>query len=142
VLSGRLGLQLADGRAFEIGPLEVLDVPPGHDGWVIGDEPAIQIEWAGLHTFIGPALSRGRALATLMFTDLVDSTSTAARLGDRPWRELLTGHFAAARSALDRCGGCEIDTTGDGMLASRPVGSSKYKTTGPWIRTSGRAPSA
>ena len=118
LLSGRLGLRLADGRTFEIGPLEVLDVPPGHDGWVIGDEPAIQIEWAGLHTFIGPALSKGRALATLMFTDLVDSTPTAARLGDRAWRELLTGHFAAARSALDRFGGSEIGTTGDGMLAT------------------------
>jgi class 3 adenylate cyclase len=118
LLSGRLGLQLADGRTFEIGPLEVLDIPPGHDGWVIGDEPVTQIEWAGLHTFIGPALNKGRALATLMFTDLVDATPTAARLGDYAWRELLTGHFAAARSALDRFGGREINTTGDGILAT------------------------
>jgi class 3 adenylate cyclase len=63
-------------------------------------------------------LSKGRALATLLFTDLVESTPTAAKLGDRVWRELLTGHFAAARSALDRFGGREIDTTGDGILAT------------------------
>jgi Adenylate and Guanylate cyclase catalytic domain len=117
LLSGRLGLRLQDGSSYEIGPLEVVDVPPGHDGWVIGDEPAIQIEWAGTHTFAGPALSRRRTLATLLFTDLVDSTPTAAKLGDRAWRELLSGHYAAARSALDRFAGREIHTTGDGILA-------------------------
>jgi class 3 adenylate cyclase len=94
-----------------------MDIPPGHDGWVIGDEPAVMLEWAGLHTFVGPA-SKGRALATLLFTDLVDSTPIAARLGDRAWRDLLTGHYAAARSAVDRFGGREIHTTGDGILAT------------------------
>jgi class 3 adenylate cyclase len=118
MLSGRLGLRLQDGSSYEFGPLEVVDVPPGHDGWVIGDEPAIQIEWAGTHTFAGPALSRRRTLATLLFTDLVDSTPIAAKLGDRAWRELLSGHFAAVRSALDRYSGREINTTGDGVLAT------------------------
>jgi class 3 adenylate cyclase len=118
VISGRTGIRLEDGTTYEIGPRDVVDVPPGHDGWVIGDEPAVMIEWAGLHTFVGPALSKGQALATLLFTDLVDSTTTAAKLGDRAWRELLTGHFAAARSALDRFGGREIHTTGDGILAT------------------------
>jgi class 3 adenylate cyclase len=118
LLSGRTAVRLADGRSYEIAPLEVVDIPPGHDGWVIGDEPAVMLEWAGLQTFVGPALSRGRTLATLLFTDLVDSTPTAARLGDRDWRELLAGHFAAARSALDRFGGREIATTGDGILAT------------------------
>jgi class 3 adenylate cyclase len=118
LLSGRTGLRLEDGRRYEFSPLEVIDIPPGHDGWVIGDEPAVMLEWAGLHTFVGPALNKGRGLATLLFTDLVDSTPTAARLGDRAWRELLSGHFAAARSALDRFGGREIHTTGDGILAT------------------------
>jgi class 3 adenylate cyclase len=118
MLSGRVGLRFEDGRSYEIGPLEIFDIPPGHDGWVIGDEPAIEIEWAGFHTFAGPALSAGRALTTLLFTDLVDSTPTAAKLGDRAWRELLSSHFAAARSALDRYGGREIHTTGDGILAT------------------------
>jgi class 3 adenylate cyclase len=118
LLSGRTGVRLADGTTYELAPHDVVDIPPGHDGWVIGDEPAVMLEWAGLHTFAGPALSSGRALATLLFTDLVDSTPTAVNLGDRAWRELLTGHFAAARSALDRFGGREIDTTGDGILAT------------------------
>jgi class 3 adenylate cyclase len=118
LLAGRTGVRLEDGTTYELAPRDVVDIPPGHDGWVIGDEPAVMLEWAGLHTFAGPALSRRRALATLLFTDLVDSTPTAAKLGDRVWRELLAGHFAAARSALDRFGGREIGTTGDGILAT------------------------
>jgi class 3 adenylate cyclase len=118
LLSGRTGVRLADGTTYELGPHDVVDLPPGHDGWVIGDEPAVMLEWSGLHTFVGPAMSRGRGLATLLFTDLVDSTPMAAKLGDRAWRELLSGHFVAARSALDRFGGREIDTTGDGILAT------------------------
>jgi class 3 adenylate cyclase len=118
LLAGRTGVRLEDGTTYELGPRDVVDIPPGHDGWVIGDEPAVMLEWAGLQTFAGPALSRRRTLATLLFTDLVDSTPTAAKLGDRVWRELLAGHFAAARSALDRFGGKEIGTTGDGMLAT------------------------
>ena len=118
LLSGRTAVRFPDGRSYEIAPLEVVDIPPGHDGWVVGDEPAVMLEWTGMHTFAGPALSRGGGLATLLFTDLVESTPTAARLGDRAWRELLSEHFAAARSALDRFGGREIYTTGDGILAT------------------------
>jgi class 3 adenylate cyclase len=118
LLSGRHAIRFEDGTTYELGPRDVVDVPPGHDGWVVGDEPVVMIEWAGLHTFAGPALSKGRALATLLFTDLVDSTPMAAKVGDRAWRELLTGHFAVARSALDRFGGREIHTTGDGILAT------------------------
>jgi class 3 adenylate cyclase len=118
VLSGRTGTRLEGGMTYEFGAHDLFDIPPGHDGWVIGDEPAVVLEWAGLHTFAGPTLSKGRGLATLLLTDLVDSTPTAVRLGDRAWRELLTGHLAAARSALDRFGGREIDAAGDGILAT------------------------
>ncbi|HEX7256077.1 MAG TPA: adenylate/guanylate cyclase domain-containing protein [Gaiellaceae bacterium] len=119
VLSGRVAVQLQDGELREFGPNDVFDIPPGHDGWTLGDEPCVQIEWAGLHTFAGLDSSlQGRALLTLLFTDLVDSTRTAARLGDRAWRELLTSHFQATRAELDRFGGREVVTTGDGMFAT------------------------
>jgi class 3 adenylate cyclase len=119
VLSGRVAVQLQDGRMREFGPNDVIDIPPGHDGWTVGEEPCVQIEWAGLHTFAGlNAALQGRALVTLLFTDLVDSTATAARLGDSAWRELLSGHFEAIRQELDRFGGREVDTTGDGMFAT------------------------
>jgi class 3 adenylate cyclase len=119
VLSGRVAVQLQDGRMLEFGPNDVFHIPPGHDGWTIGDEPCVQIEWAGLHTFAGRSAGlRGRALVTLLFTDLVDSTATAKQLGDKAWRDVLTAHLEAIRAELDRFGGREVDTTGDGMFAS------------------------
>jgi class 3 adenylate cyclase len=118
VLSGRVAVLLQDGTALRFGPNDVFDIPPGHDAWVVGDEPFVQLEWTGLHTFFGTHSAGGGVLATLLFTDLVDSTAAVARLGDLRWRELLSSHFAAARSALDRFGGREVKTTGDGLLAT------------------------
>ena len=59
-----------------------------------------------------------RVLATVLFTDIVDSTRTAAELGDQRWRELLEGHARAVRDALGRFGGREVKSTGDGFLAT------------------------
>jgi class 3 adenylate cyclase len=56
-------------------------------------------------------------LATVLFTDIVDSTTTQARLGDRAWRDLIEGHHAVVRDALARYGGQEQDTAGDGFYA-------------------------
>jgi class 3 adenylate cyclase len=59
-----------------------------------------------------------RFLATVLFTDIVDSTRIAAKLGDRAWRELLGAHDQMVRSELRRFQGREIATTGDGFLAT------------------------
>jgi pimeloyl-ACP methyl ester carboxylesterase len=59
-----------------------------------------------------------RVLATVLFTDLVGSTERAAELGDRRWRELLEAHHAVVRRELERFGGRELDTAGDGFLAA------------------------
>jgi class 3 adenylate cyclase len=59
-----------------------------------------------------------RVLATVLFTDIVDSTRRAAELGDSSWRELRERHDALVRSELDRFGGREVKQTGDGFLAS------------------------
>jgi class 3 adenylate cyclase len=59
-----------------------------------------------------------RMLATVVFTDIVDSTRTAAEFGDRRWREVLEGHQRTVRAALGRFGGREIKSTGDGFLAT------------------------
>ncbi|HSI98663.1 MAG TPA: adenylate/guanylate cyclase domain-containing protein [Gaiellaceae bacterium] len=120
VLSGRLGILLEDGTELVYEAQDVFDIPPGHDGYTIGDEPCVQLTWAGNRPFFAGFLigSRSRVLATLLFTDLVDSTAVAARLGDIRWRELLSGHFHSARAELERYGGREVKTTGDGMLAT------------------------
>jgi pimeloyl-ACP methyl ester carboxylesterase len=59
-----------------------------------------------------------RALATVLFTDIVGSTETAARLGDSRWRDLLERHDAAVRRELSVYRGREVKTMGDGFLAT------------------------
>jgi class 3 adenylate cyclase len=59
-----------------------------------------------------------RVLTTVLFTDIVESTSRAAELGDNSWRELLQAHHAAVRAQLARYGGKEIRSTGDGFFAT------------------------
>src|SRR6202007_3041377 len=57
-----------------------------------------------------------RVLATVLFTDIVDSTRQAAEMGDRDWRALLDAHDAIVRSQLARFRGREVNTSGDGVL--------------------------
>lgn len=59
-----------------------------------------------------------RVLATVLFTDIVKSTERAAALGDRRWRELLESHRKVVRDQIESYGGREIETTGDGFLAT------------------------
>jgi class 3 adenylate cyclase len=68
----------------------------------------------GARTGVG----RDRVLATLLFTDIVESTRQLAALGDNAWRAALDTHDAIVRAQLRRYGGHEVNTTGDGFLAS------------------------
>jgi class 3 adenylate cyclase len=64
-----------------------------------------------------PAPATNRVLATVLFTDLVDSTRRAAQSGDRAWSEVIKRHLDQARTAVAAQGGETIETTGDGLLA-------------------------
>ncbi len=84
----------------------------------VGDSDAIVEE---IEEFLTGARSSGesaRALLTVMFTDIVEATARAARLGDGRWRDLLADHDAQVREQLARFGGREIKTVGDGFLAT------------------------
>jgi class 3 adenylate cyclase len=69
-------------------------------------------------TGVSPSRVIDRVLTTVLYTDLVGSTETAVRLGDRAWRDLLDRHQTDVRRQLVRYRGREIDTAGDGFLAS------------------------
>jgi class 3 adenylate cyclase len=69
-------------------------------------------------TGASPVIEPDRVLATVLFTDIVDSTRRAAELGDARWRDVLAAHDRAIRLALERFRGREIKTTGDGFLAT------------------------
>jgi class 3 adenylate cyclase/mannose-6-phosphate isomerase-like protein (cupin superfamily) len=118
VLSGRLHLTTDSGAQRTVGPGEAFDIPPGHDAYVVGDEPYVSVEFGGVRDFGKPTSAGERVLTTLLFTDIVGSTALAAKLGDAAWKTLLGRHFDRARQELDRFRGYEIATTGDGLLAT------------------------
>jgi class 3 adenylate cyclase len=117
LLSGRFAVQMADGEYVEIEPNEIFDVPPGHDAWVLGDEPAILLDFLGNIDQLGRPTSKDRIVTTLLMSDIVDSTATASRLGDTAWKQLLGEHNRLVRGRLERYLGEEVSTTGDGFLA-------------------------
>jgi pimeloyl-ACP methyl ester carboxylesterase len=92
---------------------------PGDDHlpWV-GDVDAVIGEIEEFVTGIRHAAPSDRVLATVLFTDIVGSTDRAAAIGDAAWVTLLGEHHAAIRAELLRFGGQEINTTGDGFLAT------------------------
>jgi class 3 adenylate cyclase len=91
----------------------------GGDAWFF-TEGAEQVldEVAEFLTGVRPPAAPDRMLATVLFSDIVGSTEQAARLGDRSWRALLDAHYAILRAELDRFGGREVATTGDGFFAA------------------------
>jgi class 3 adenylate cyclase len=92
---------------------------PGQDHfpWA-GDTDAIVEEVRAFLTGTRVAEEPDRVLATVMFTDVVESTARAASLGDRRWTELLDAHDDAVRRELMAFRGREVKTTGDGFLAT------------------------
>jgi class 3 adenylate cyclase len=116
VLSGHLGVRMDDGTEFDIHADAAYDIPSGHDGWVIGDEPWITIDFMGMANFAEPS-DDDRVLMSILFTDIVGSTALASRLGDVAWRELLARYNRETRMALERSRVRAVRDTGDGVLA-------------------------
>jgi class 3 adenylate cyclase len=119
VVSGAIHVVMDDGRTLDIGPNSVFEIPPGHDKWVVGDEAWVTIDWgaSGRAAVASMHETGTRTLATVMFTDIVDSTARAQEMGDEAWRDLLAHHNEEMRVALNVHRGREIKTTGDGFLA-------------------------
>jgi class 3 adenylate cyclase len=95
---------------------------PGEDHLLQAfDQDVLDFLLDEIEEFITGAHSRpepDRVLATVMFTDIVGSTKRAAELGDRQWRELLSSYYAAVRKELATFRGREVNTAGDGLLAT------------------------
>jgi class 3 adenylate cyclase len=96
----------------------LVELPGGdHLPWV-GDADALTGEIEEFLTGARNAPDPDRVLATILFTDIVGSTARAAELGDKRWRELVSRHNALVRRQLERFRGQELDTVGDGFVAS------------------------
>lgn len=119
ILEGTLHYITPEGLEMEVSPGMLFEILPGHDAWVVGDEPVVQYDFAGMRTFALPAASRSeRILATLVCTDIVDSTATAERVGPAAWRTTLTELNAACRRQIDKFRGQVAANTGDGLIAT------------------------
>jgi len=116
-ISGRLHIRMADGSEIEVGPDHVYEIPPGHDAWVVGDEPFVSIDTLGMRSFARVDEGTQRVLGAILFTDIVDSTAAAERLGRNRWKELLEHHRQDVQYQLDRYRGRLVKSTGDGFLA-------------------------
>jgi class 3 adenylate cyclase len=117
VLEGAVAIETDAGARRILRAGEAFEIPPGHNARVIGDQPFVTIEFAGVHGWAKPAEAGERFVATLLVTDIVDSTKVAVQLGDAAWTEALARHNEGVRILLDRFRGVEVYTTGDGFLA-------------------------
>ena len=118
LLSGHFTVRMDDGEEVAFQPGDVMDIPPGHDAWVVGNEPVVLIDFAGNIDALGLPREHERMVATLLLTDIVDSTRAAGRLGDAAWKQVLSDHNRLVRAQLLRFGGSEVNTTGDGFFAT------------------------
>jgi len=121
-----LVVHLSDDRLINIGCGRYLaeHIP----GATFVEVPGSDILWTRLHadydaieewlTGRRPETELDRVLATVMFTDIIDSTKLLIEHGDREWKEILDRHDALIDRALERYRGCKVNPTGDGVLAT------------------------
>ena len=108
----------AEWMAAQIPGAKYVELPGIDHALFAGDTDAVLDEIEEFLTGGRRAVEIDRVLATVMFTDIVDSTQRASAMGDRAWRDLLDAQNDVLRHELDRFRGREIKTLGDGMLAT------------------------
>src|SRR5688500_18122181 len=97
LVSGHIAFQMADEEPHEFAPNDVMDIAPGHDAWVVGDQPVILLDISGNSADFGLPTSPARALATMLMTDIGGSTKMASELGDAVGKQHLAEHNRAVR---------------------------------------------
>jgi class 3 adenylate cyclase len=111
-----LGRQLAE----QIAGAKYIEYPNGDHAFWTGDTETLL---GDIEEFVTghretEKIDLDRVLATVLFTDIVDSTRSAAQMGDQRWRQLLDDHDHLARQMLDKHRGTLVKSTGDGILAT------------------------
>ncbi len=105
--------------ASRIPGAELVELPGSNHNWMAPDQDEmLDVVERFVRALREEEASFDRVLATVLFTDIVGSTETAARMGDHAWRDTVERHHNAVRGMLARYRGTEIDTAGDGFLAS------------------------
>src|SRR5206468_6630845 len=101
-LSGHLHVVVEDGSEMDIQGGDVYEIPPGHDGWVVGDVPWEAVEFASARVYGATDDETGvRSLGTILMTDIVGSTAALERVGDAKWHSP-PSHTQRANARADR----------------------------------------
>jgi class 3 adenylate cyclase len=118
--SGDMAVPVEHGRYLgeHIPGAKYVEMPGIDHAPAIGDPERIIGEIEEFLTGSRSEMEIDRVLATVLFTDVVDSTKRAATLGDRPWRALIDRHDQIVRQQLSRFRGREVKNLGDGFLAT------------------------
>jgi class 3 adenylate cyclase len=119
----RSGDRMADVRASRymadrLGAATFRELPGDDHFPFFGDQDTVVALTQEFLTGTMPPVEPDRVVLTVLFTDIVGSTARATELGDRRWRRLLEEHDTVVRSNLARFRGREVETTGDGFLAT------------------------
>jgi class 3 adenylate cyclase len=111
---------IANGRyiAERIAGAQFVELPGADALYWVGDTAPMLDEVEEFVTGVRGGFASERVLTTIMFTDIVGSTERAAVLGDGRWRDLLDNHDTIVRHELERFGGREVNTAGDGFVAT------------------------
>jgi class 3 adenylate cyclase len=104
--------------AEHIGGAKLVELPGEDNLMFVGDTDAVVGEIEEFLTGARHPPDTNRVLATVLFTDIVGSTERASTLGDHRWSELLDSHDRAVRRQLQQFGGREVNTVGDGFVAT------------------------
>jgi len=115
-----VGIEVEQGRylAEHIPGAKLVELAGEDHFWWVGDTESIVNEIAEFLTGERPTTEPDRVLATVLFTDIVDSTKRAAEMGDRHWRDLLDAHNVMLSKEVKRFRGRMVKSTGDGCLAT------------------------
>jgi class 3 adenylate cyclase len=115
-----LAIEVEQGRylAGHIPGAKLVELAGEDHFWWVGDSEAIVNEISEFLTGERPPVESNRVLATVLFTDIVDSTRRVAELGDQRWRDLLGSHHAMLSKEIGRFRGRYVESTGDGCLAT------------------------
>ena len=113
-----VAIEVEQGRylAEHIPGAKLVELAGEDHAWWVGDTEAISNEIEEFLTGERPATEPNRVLATVLFTDMVDSTRRAAELGDRRWRDLLESHHAMLSKEISHFRGRYVESTGDGCV--------------------------
>ena len=116
-IAGACHIVLSDGTEFEVAAGSVFDIPPGHDAWVTSEIPWETIDWVGTRSWLAEGAPSTGVLATILFTDVVDSSREVRRRGDVGWSDINAALEERTSDLVASFGGRVVKFTGDGALA-------------------------